>query len=300
MKSRLAALLVIVPVALWCGILSAAQPPADVRFEADIVYGKAGGEDLKLNLSRPANAQGALPCVIVIHGGAWRAGDRSVHNDLTWKFAQRGYVSATLGYRFCPKFIFPAQVEDVKCAVRFLRANAQKYGIDPDHLGAVGFSAGAHLSMMLGVMDKEDGLDDSGGSSGHSSKVNAVVSFFGPTDMLSEYPDASKNLLRDFIGGTRAEKEDAYRKASPITYISKGDAPILLLQGTADPLVPDTQAMLMIQAMGKAGVPGRAEIIAGGSHGWGGKDLERTIQEMYTFFDENLRPATTAQKQGSR
>ena len=139
-----------------------AEPPANVAFTPDIVYGQVGGDALKLNLSLPKNATGKLPCVVVIHGGAWRAGDRSAHNDLTWHFAQQGYVAATVGYRFCPRHVFPAQVQDVKCAVRFLRANAEKYHVDPDRIGAVGFSAGAHLAMMLGTMDAADGLDDSG------------------------------------------------------------------------------------------------------------------------------------------
>ena len=266
----------------------AAEPPPDVVFEPDITYGTVGGEDLKLNLARPKDAKGDLPCILVIHGGAWRAGDRAGHNDLTWKFAQRGYVSATIGYRFCPKYLFPAQVQDVKCAVRFLRANAGKYNIDVNRFGAVGFSAGAHLSMMLGVMDKADGLDDSGGWPDQSSKVQAVVSFFGPTDMRAEFPAASVPLLQGFLGGTPTEKPEAHRLASPVTYVTAGDAPMLLFQGTKDPLVPHQQAILMLEAMTKAGVPGRVELLAGASHGWGGAELNRTTLAMKAFFDEYL------------
>ncbi len=266
----------------------AAEPPANVVFHRDITYGTVDNVDLKLNLAMPKNSTGNLPCIVVIHGGAWRAGDRAAHDDLTWKFAQRGYVSATIGYRFCPKFIFPAQVQDVKCAIRFLRANAPKYHIDRNRFGAVGFSAGAHLSMMLGTMDNDDGLNDTGGSPGQSSKVQAVVSFFGPTDMRATFPPASVPLLRDFIGGTPAEKPDAHRLASPVNYVTPGDAPMLLLQGTKDPLVPHAQAILMLEAMTKAGVPGRVELLAGASHGWGGTELNRTILAMNAFFDEHL------------
>jgi acetyl esterase/lipase len=269
-----------------------AEPPTDVQFERDITYGTVPGQELKLNMARPKDAQGQLPCVVVIHGGAWRAGDRKQHDDLTWQFARRGYVSVTVGYRFCPQYPFPAQVQDVKCAVRFLRANATRYNIDPNRIGAVGFSAGAHLSMMLGVMDKQDGLDDSGGWDGPSSKVNAVVSFFGPTDLLAPYPPATQGLLRDFLGGSQQEKAEAHRKASPITYVNKGDAPMLLLQGTKDPLVPYQQAIVMLEAMTKAEVPGRMELIAGASHGWGGAELNRTALAMFAFFDEYLKAAT--------
>src|SRR6476646_195533 len=108
----------------------------------DGVYGKGGGQDLKLDLSRPTHADGKRPCILVFHGGGWAAGNKDQHDDVTWTLAERGYVSATVGYRFAPDHPFPAQVEDAKCAVRFLRAHADKYGIDVDRIGAIGFSAG--------------------------------------------------------------------------------------------------------------------------------------------------------------
>ena len=287
--TALPALLVLAIAILLTTSAHAAQPPADVLFEPDIVYANLPDQDLMLNLARPKDATNPLPCVVVIHGGAWRGGHRNLHNDLTWKFAQRGYVSATVSYRFCPKFPFPAQVQDVKAAVRFLRANAQKYNIDPDRIGAVGFSAGAHLSMILGVMDKADGLDDSGPNPDQSSKVNAVVSFFGPTDFTAEFPPASVPLVRDFLGGTPQEKPEEHKKASPVTYVSPGDAPMLLFQGTKDPLVPWQQAVSMLEALTKAGVPGRVELLPGASHGWGQPELNRTLLATYAFFEEHLK-----------
>jgi acetyl esterase/lipase len=275
----------------------AADPPADVAFRPDVEYGNVGDVSLKLNLALPKNATGRLPCVVVIHGGAWRAGDRAQHNDLIWRFAQQGYVSVSIGYRLCPTHVFPAQVQDVKCAVRFLRANGEQFHIDPDRIGAVGFSAGAHLSMMLGAMDAADGLDDSGGSDGYPSKVQAVVSFFGPTDFELPLPDASRGLVRDFLGGTIDARRDAYRRASPATYVNKGDAPMLLFQGTNDPLVPHEQATRMADAMHKAGVSGRVELLVGASHGWGGPELARTAAATFAFFAEHLKdspPPNTA------
>ena len=287
--TALPALLVLAIAILLTTSAHAAQPPADVLFEPDIVYANLPDQDLMLNLARPKDATNPLPCIVVIHGGAWRGGHRNLHNNLTWKFAQRGYVSATVSYRFCPKFPFPAQVQDVKAAVRFLRANAQKYNIDPDRIGAVGFSAGAHLSMILGVMDKADGLDDSGPNPDQSSKVNAVVSFFGPTDFTAEFPPASVPLVRDFLGGTPQEKPEEHKKASPVTYVSPGDAPMLLFQGTKDPLVPWQQAVSMLEALTKAGVPGRVELLPGASHGWGQPELNRTLLATYAFFEEHLK-----------
>lgn len=272
----------------------AADPPEGVEFMRDVVYGKGGGEELKLNLSRPKPREGEdksvrRPCVLVIHGGGWAAGNREAHNDVTWQLAQRGYVSATVGYRFAPQHPFPAQVEDVKCAVRFLRAHAEEYGIDPKRFGAVGFSAGAHLSMMLAVMGKEDGLEGQGGWPDQSSQVQAAVSFFGPTDLLSpDVPAVTLDILKKFIGGTAAERRDAYRRASPITYVSPGDGPMLLFNGTADPLVPYTQAVRMAEAMHETGVQGRVELLPGLSHGWGEPTLRHTVEATFAFFDEHL------------
>jgi acetyl esterase/lipase len=264
-------------------------PPANVEFQPDITYATVDGEELKLNLSRPRDATTPLPLVLVIHGGGWAAGNRNGHNDLTWKFAQQEYVSATISYRFAPRHPFPAQVQDVKAALRFLRGNAQKYGIDPAHVGAVGFSAGAHLSMMLGAMDKADGLDDVGNFKEQSSKVQAVVSFFGPTDLGAPFPDVTRPILAKFIGGTAEEKPEAVKQASPITYVNAGDAPMLLYQGTKDVLVPHDQAVRMADALTRAGVPGRVELILGANHGWAGAELARTADGTTKFFDQYLK-----------
>lgn len=268
----------------------AADPPTDVEFTPDIVYGKGGDQDLKLNLAKPKEMKGKLPCIAVIHGGGWAGGNRDGHNDLTWQFAHKGYVSVTIGYRLAPDHKFPAQVNDVKCAIRFLRANAEKYGIDPDHIGAVGFSAGGHLSMMLGLTSKEDGLEGDGGSPDQSSKVQAVVSFFGPTDLMApDLPTVTTPILETFIGGTPASQREAYEKASPIHFVTHDDAPMLLFQGTADPLVPYSQAVVMAVAMHRAGVPGRVELLPGLGHGWGGADLKYTFDATLDFFAAKLK-----------
>jgi acetyl esterase/lipase len=277
--------------ALFALLLPAPQVPEGVTFEKDVVYGKGADLELKLNVARPKDAAGPLPCVVVIHGGGWAAGSKEGHNPQVLDLAKRGYVSATVGYRFAPKHLFPAQVEDVKCAVRFLRANAEKYGIDRDRIGAVGFSAGAHLSMMLGAMGKEDGLEGEGGCADQPSQVNAVVAFFGPTDFSLEYPEASRNIVKNFLGGTREEKAEAYRKASPITYVSKGDAPMLLIQGTKDALVPHQQATVMADALTAAGVPGRVELLLGLGHGWPQPELGRTWDISVAWFDRHLKKA---------
>lgn len=267
-----------------------ATPPAGVVFEADVEYGEGGGEKLKLDLARPEKLDRPAPCIVVIHGGAWRAGNKAAHHPQIFDFAGRGYVAATVGYRFCPAHRFPAQVEDVKCAVRFLRANAAKYNIDPNRIGAIGFSAGAHLSMMLGAVEKEDGLEGAGGHADQSSAVQVVVQFFGPTDLNGEFPEVSEGLINDFVGGMRADNGEARKKASPLTYLDAGDAPILTFQGTKDPLVPHSQAFKLAEAMTAAGVSGRVEILPGAAHGWGDPELARTVAAAHAFLAEHLKP----------
>ncbi len=267
-----------------------AQQDARIDYQENVVYGRGGDLELHLDIAVPSDLDGPAPCIVVIHGGAWRGGDKRMHKQEILTFARQGYVSATLQYRLCPENRFPAQVEDVKCAIRYLRAHADQYEIDPVRIGAIGFSAGAHLSMMLGATDNEDSLEGSGGWQDQSSQVQAVVAFFGPTELGAEdIPDRSVPLVRDFLGGSRDEMSETYRRASPLTYVDEGDAPMLLFQGTEDPLVPYTQAIKMVTAMTEANVPGRVEFLIDAGHGWRGKQLEHSIEATQDFFAQYLR-----------
>ncbi len=264
------------------------QPPAGVKYHANVVYTKSGGEELKIDIAHPEKEGEPRACILMIHGGGWRGGDKSHLTPVIFELAQQGYTAATVQYRFAPKHRFPAQIEDVKCAVRYLRAHAEEYGLDPERIGACGFSAGGHLSMILGTMGKDDGFEGEGGWADQSSQVQAVLSYFGPTDFTLEYPAASAAIVNDFVGFTLEENAEVRKQASPITYVSEGDAPMLLFQGTKDRLVPHEQAMVMAEAMTNAGIPGRVELLIGFDHGWGGADLERTKKETLEFFARHL------------
>jgi acetyl esterase/lipase len=271
-----------------------ADEPAKAAGEQDIVYTKAGTDALKLDVSRPAGA-GVFPAVLVIHGGGWRGGSKSDVRPLLGEFTKRGYVAVSPQYRFCPKNAFPAQVHDVKAAVRFIKANAKKYQVDPDRIGAIGFSAGGHLALMLGLTGPSDGLEGDVSPGAPDSRVKAVVNYFGPTDLAAkDIPLVSRGMVKDFLGGTPDAKPDAAAKASPITFVSKDDAPVLTFQGTKDPLVPYNQAIKLADAMNAAGVPGRVELLIGASHGWTGAELDRTIGETFQFLDRHLKPSRAA------
>jgi acetyl esterase/lipase len=289
--TRLMTLGLILLTAASLGAQEKAVPavPPGVKYEQDIEHGTGGAAPLLLDIAYPEKADHRLPCVVFIHGGGWRGGNFKVHVPQILQFAERGFVSATIQYRLVPKARWPAQIEDVKCGVRFLRANADKYHIDPERMGAVGFSAGAHLSMLLGTMDKADGLEGSGGHADQSSKVQAVVAFFRPTDLAAkDFPANVNGMIHDFLGGLPDEKPEVFRAASPITYVDKSDAPTLIYHGTKDVLVPYNQAFAMTDKLTDAGVAGRVEMLLGANHGWANPELNRTVEGTVAFFEQYL------------
>lgn len=273
-----------------------------VDFQENVEYGAGADQKLTLHLARPKDADGPVPAVVFIHGGGWQAGSKDMFKKAIRDFASEGYVAASVGYRFAPKYKTPAQIEDCKCAVRYLRAHADELGLDPGRIGAIGASAGAHLAMLLGTMDSADGLEGNGGWQDQSSKVQCVVSYFGPVNLteteIGDLPSRQminepvvRNILRNFVGGEPEEHKEELRQASPITYVNAGDAPMLLFQGTKDVLVPYDHAFQMTDALAKNGIAGRAELIMGAGHGWAGKEMTRTQRAALEFFDEHLKDA---------
>lgn len=228
----------------------------------DIIYGKGGDVDLKLDLTQPAVGEGPFPALIFIHGGGFgyfSGNDKRQYLSAIKQAAKRGYVAVSVEHRFISvkengktKYPFPAQVYDVKCAVRWLRANAKEYNLDPNRIGAVGWSSGGDLSLMLGLTDPSDGLEGDCGNLEFSSRVQAVVSLAGSSDM-SLYGD--KEILRDLLGGTPEEVPEKYEAASPLTYVSSDDPPVLLVHGDMDTFVPLQQAQMIDDKMTEVGEP---------------------------------------------
>jgi acetyl esterase/lipase len=224
--------------------------------EKDIVYGKVDGVELKLDLARPEKGR-RLPALIFIFGGGWRSGSRSQEFGNIREAAQRGYVAVTIDYRKTnvlnedgkPKYQFPDQVHDVKCAVRWLRANSKKYRINANRIGAIGWSSGGHLALMLGLTDPTDGLEGECGDLQYSSNVQAVVSLAGLTNM--KY--CGTTWCKDFLGGTPEEAPELSAMASPITYVSTDDPPVLIIHGDKDGTVPIKHSELLDAKINEAG-----------------------------------------------
>jgi acetyl esterase/lipase len=281
-----AALLVLVLAGPACG----QEGKRPIRSEKDLVFARIGEIELKFDLAMPQEGEGPFPAVLCIHGGGWVGGERTQMAETIRVLAGRGYVAVSPNYRLASKERFPAPIEDCKAAVRWLRAHARTYKIDPNCIGAVGFSAGGHLACLLGVTDKADGLEGSGGHADESSRVQAVVSFFGPTDLTKRWWTTeveTKNLV-PLLGGTLEEKPAAYRQASPAAYVGKNAAAFLFFHGTADRTVPLSQSQALADKLTQAGASARLVTLEGEGHGWRGDKLLRSLEQMLAFLDENM------------
>ena len=275
---------------------SADDPKLSVRIERNIPYATAGGEKLMLDLAAP-EAGGPYPAVLLLHGGAWSMGGRKDLSvgakkgspSLIEQVAAQGYVVASASYRLAPKHKFPAQIEDARTAVRFLRANAKKYNLNPDKIAAGGFSAGGHLSLLLGLADKDSFKNDEYPE--QSSRVTCVVDFFGPAD-LSLYA-ASEGIedtyMVPFLGKACKTDRSVYAKASPIEYVTKDDPPVLILHGTIDFVVPIVHSERLQKKLQDVGVKCEMIAVRGEGHGWDGKPLEKSVQDALKFLDEHLK-----------
>jgi acetyl esterase/lipase len=234
----------------------------DVAVLRDIPYRDGASKHWRLDLAMKKDVRGKpRPGIVVIHGGGWIEGDKSsfVHTQRMAPanivaFAKLGFVAVTINYRLSNEAPFPAALEDCKCAVRWLRAHAKEYNLDPAHIGAYGNSAGGHLAMLLGMVGSDAGLED-GPYKGESSLVQAAASDSGPIDLIHQYRDSQiKEVVKRFLNGPPEGKlVSAYRKASPLHHIKPNTPPLLLIYGVSDLQVPIVTADEFVLALGKAG-----------------------------------------------
>lgn len=272
------------------------NPLKDVKAMKDIEFVKHGEQSLKLDLYVPEKGDGPYPLIVWVHGGGWIGGDKNDCPTLNLGYGQRGYATASISYRLSPVAPFPAQIEDVKAAIRWLRAHAEEYKIDPNRIGAIGGSAGGHLVCLLGVTGKVKQFDV-GENLDQSSEVQAVCNIFGPTDLLhyfeylpegTELTKSLHKMLDSLLGGPIAEKTELAKQASPITYVDEKSPPFMHAHGTADLLVPFQQAEFLHDKLRRDGVWSRLFLIPQAGHGDQGFFTPQLAKEIELFFDQQL------------
>ena len=266
--------------------------PDDVVFERGITYSDVEGRGLKLDLARPRHGDGPFPAVVCIHGGGFRAGNRAGHDGLCVALAQRGYVAVTVTYRLAPGHPFPAALHDAKAAVRWLRAHASEYKVDPSRIGATGDSAGGNLAQMLGVTGDVKSLEGDGGAAEQSSRVACVVNVYGPTDLTKSYGKSvdAAEVLPLYLGGDASKERKRHLRASPLYWVTPDAAPTLCLHGTDDKYVAYEQAGWIVEKLNAAGVEAELITLPGAGHGFRGKDAETARAALFAYFDKHLKP----------
>jgi len=275
--------------------------PDDVELLRDIPYANDNHQKHKLDILRLKNApKEPMPVIVWIHGGGFRGGSKTSGYQRLLRFVRRGYCGVTIDYRFSTEAIFPAQLQDCKCAIRFLRAKAKDYNIDPDRIGVWGASAGGNLVAMLGTTGGIEEFEGNGGWQEYSSRVQAVVVYYAMTDFLAieelvKQGKATERFMRHdgkdsasgLLGGPFWEKPELCRKASPTTYASKDDPPFYIFHGDQDPLTPASQGELLNKVLREAGVDSNFYLVKGGKHGWPARpDVDEKVDE---FFDKHLK-----------
>ena len=293
----LLALLLLVTVAFSQQPRPGAPPlPPGIAARRDVAYVPGGGPRQTLDVFFPEKADKPLPLVVWIHGGAWRAGGKD-HAPAMPLLAD-GFAVASVTYRFSQDAPFPAQIEDCKAAIRWLRAHAKELNFDPARVGVWGSSAGGHLVAMLGTAgdvkawDKGENLDQ-------SSRVQAVCDWFGPADLLTmgaqsppgsriqhDAPDSPESKL---VGGAVQENKEKTRAASPVTYVTADDAPFLIMHGDHDLLVPHEQSVELNDALKKAGVESTLKTMEASGHGDGAFRTPGAFAAVREFFLRTLR-----------
>ena len=274
--------------------LTGTQLSEDTRVFRDLEYVTNGHARQTLDVAIPASGTN-WPLIVYIHGGAWMGGSKE--NPRALRFLRGGFAVARVNYRLSQHATFPAQIQDCKAAIRWLRANAKRFGYDGDRIGVWGESAGGHLVALLGTSGGAKEFDTVGSHRDVSSRVQCVVDLFGPSDLTAMARQAPPNSALDhdapnspesrLVGGPIQERKDVARTANPITYVTPDDPPFLLLHGDNDNTVPIGQSELLHEALKKAGVDSTFHVVKGAGHGFGRRpDLDTMMDE---FFATHLK-----------
>ncbi|MEQ9408003.1 MAG: sulfatase-like hydrolase/transferase [Fuerstiella sp.] len=260
-----------------------------------VTFARYGDRRLEMDIYRPKQAWGELPAILCIHGGGWANGNRANHGRIAQALAARGYVAATVSYRLSGEAPFPAAIQDCKAAVRFLRANAKEYGIDAARIGAIGLSAGGHLTALLATSGGAEVLEGDGGNGQISSAIQAAVPMGAQTDLLSERTreisamEDRGRIWRQFLGGSQADRPETYRLASPLHHLDGNDPPCWFITGENDD--PSTRADAFRRRMDELAVPAGLTVIEDAPHAFPGRQIwfDQMIEAADEFFAGTLK-----------
>ncbi|HEY2573372.1 MAG TPA: alpha/beta hydrolase [Verrucomicrobiaceae bacterium] len=267
-------------------------PPDTLRVEMNVEYGKTPEQVLKMDVYRPKEGGDKLPACVLVHGGGWTGGDKEKFTPLAIALAQRGYVVANIEYRLAGAAKYPAAVQDCNAAVRFVRANAKRFGLDPNRIGAWGGSAGGHL---VGLMAAAPSVENfAAGNKDVSARIQAAVVMAGPMELNSEKmieslrkAKAESNSYK-WLGRFYDDAPELYREASPMAHLDKQTAPTLFLRGALDNPEADTAAMEKLKSLG---VPAERIILPDAKHGcWLQRPwFEQCVEAVDAFFKKQLK-----------
>jgi acetyl esterase/lipase len=267
--------------------------------QRDLTYGQAGGEKQLLDVYGAVPNQ-KRPAILLLHGGGWNSGSKDQMAQPAYALSTQGYVCFAVGYRLVKNEAtrYPAQIDDVQRAVRWIRAHSNDFGVDPGKVGVIGFSAGGHLASLLGTLDTRD--DSDAALAPYSSRVQCVVDVYGPADFtagLDADPQTlaglqgtpGGRLVSDFLGQLPAARQN-YIDASPIKHIDKKTAPFLIFHGAKDDLVPVEQSVKFDAALREAGVESRLIVFPEAGHGYSEPALvKQTFEQSNAFFNRHLK-----------
>ncbi len=295
----------------------AAEPAMDRRY--DLPFATADGVQLRLDFLAPSGP-GPHPCVVCLHGGAWKGGSRKdLSRPARWAdfgpagaliradagplfthdggpsllelLANKGYAAASVSYRLAPRYKFPAQIVDATTAVRHLKANATRLHIDPERIAVVGFSSGGHLASLLATVGDRVPAFNGPLYPDQSNRVKAAVNFFGPADLTlyEESPGLEQTTLKPLFGGDPVTRHHRYVEASPFSQVTADCPPFLHLHGTADMLVPIVHTERLHARMKDAGVESELVVFKGKGHGWFGPELNDSLELTLKFLNRHLK-----------